>query len=120
MHHEAVVVAVDVGGRVGLELHRDVGHGSEQLEVRPRAAILTQDVRRQVVPVVEGQEVVLPQVQSETGSGKHGAVVKRQNMSTVIGLHLYIHSVSTTQGDSQLISSSQSEVPCSGTFRHSS
>ena len=64
VHHEAVVVAVDVGGRVGLELHGDVGHGSEQLEVRPRAAVLTQDVRRQVVPVVEGQEVVLPQVQS--------------------------------------------------------
>lgn len=63
MHHKAVVVAVDVGGGVGLELNGDVGHGGVDLEVRPCAAVLPQDVGRQVVAVVEGQQVVLADVE---------------------------------------------------------
>lgn len=63
VHHKAVVVAVDVGGGVGLELNGDVRHGGVELEVRPRTAVLSQDVRRQVVAIVEGQEVVLADMQ---------------------------------------------------------
>lgn len=64
VHHKAVVVAVDVGGRVGLELNGDVRHGGVELEVRPRTAVLPQDVRRQVVAIVEGQQVVLADVET--------------------------------------------------------
>lgn len=64
MHHKAVVVAVDVGGRVGLELNGYVRHGGVELEVRPRAAVLSQDVCCQVVAIVEGQKVVLTDMQS--------------------------------------------------------
>lgn len=68
MHHKAVVVAVDVGGRIGLELNGDVRHGGVELEVGPRTTVLPQDVRRQVVAIVEGQQVVLADV--ETGIHK--------------------------------------------------
>lgn len=64
MHHKAVVVAVDVGGRVGLELNCDVRHGGVELEVRPRTTVLTQDVCCQVIAIVKGQQVVLADVQT--------------------------------------------------------
>lgn len=32
MHHEAIVVAVDVGGRIGLELDGHVRHGGVKFE----------------------------------------------------------------------------------------
>lgn len=66
MDHEAVVVAVDVGGGIGLKLNSDVGHGGVELEVWPRAAVLAQDVRRQVVAIVEGQQVVLANMETIT------------------------------------------------------
>lgn len=44
MDHKAVVVAVDVGGRIRLELDGDVCHGRVELEVRLLATVLTQDV----------------------------------------------------------------------------
>ena len=40
---------------------------------------------------------------------------------TILPIHAHIHTLtveSTTQGDSQLVRSSQGEVPCSGTPRH--
>lgn len=45
MNHKAVVVAIDVGGRVRLKLNSDVRHGGVELEVWPCAAVLAQDVR---------------------------------------------------------------------------
>lgn len=35
VHHKAVAVAIDVGGRVRLELDGDVGHGGVDFEVWP-------------------------------------------------------------------------------------
>lgn len=72
VHHKAVVVAVDVGGRVGLELNGDVRHGGVELEVRPRPAVLSQDVGCQVVAIVEGQKVVL----ADMKPGIHKKVTK--------------------------------------------
>lgn len=70
--HEAVVVAVYVGGRVWLKLNGDVGHGRVELEVWPRAAVLTQDVGCEVVAVVEGQQVVLTQVEAAAHTQQSG------------------------------------------------
>lgn len=64
MNHKAVVVAVDVRRRVRLELDGDVSHGGVELEAGPRAAVLAQDVPCQVIPVVEGQQVILANVES--------------------------------------------------------
>lgn len=72
VHHKAVVVAVDVGGWIRLELNGDVRHGGVELEVRPRSAVLSQDVRCQVVAIVEGQKVVLADMQP----GIHKIVIK--------------------------------------------
>lgn len=44
MDHEAVAVAVDVSSRVRLELDGDISHGGVELEARPGATVLTQDV----------------------------------------------------------------------------
>lgn len=63
MDDEAVAVAVDVGGRVGLELDGDVGGGGEELEASSGSSELTQDFSRQVVSVVKGHQVVGPDVQ---------------------------------------------------------
>lgn len=67
MDDEAVAVAVDVGGRVGLELDGDVGGGGVELEPSFGAAVLTQDFSRQVISVVKGHQVVGPDVQAKTG-----------------------------------------------------
>lgn len=64
---EAVVVAVDVRGRVGLELDGDVGGGGVELEVGLGPSVLTQHFGVQVVPVIKGHQVVLADVQPETG-----------------------------------------------------
>lgn len=66
MEDEAVAVAVDVGGRVGLELDGGVGGGGVELEASSGPAVLTQDFSRQVVSVVKGHRVVLSDVQPET------------------------------------------------------
>lgn len=63
---EAVAVAVDVGGRVGLELDGDVGGGGVELEASFGSSVLTQDFSREVVSVVKGHQVVCPDVQPET------------------------------------------------------
>lgn len=65
MDHKAIVVAVDIGGRVGLKLNSDVSHGGKQLEVWPCATVLAQDVCCQVITIIEGQQVILANV--ETG-----------------------------------------------------
>lgn len=64
MNHKAVVVTVDVCGRVRLKLDGDISHGGVELEARPCAAVLPQDVPRQVIPVVEGQLVILANMES--------------------------------------------------------
>lgn len=71
VNYKAVVVAVDVSGRIGLELNSDIGHGCVEFEVRPCAAVLAQDVARQVVTVVECQLVVLTQIETETKKRSH-------------------------------------------------
>lgn len=43
--HKAVVVAIDIGGRVGLKLYGDIRHGRVELEVRTFAAVLAKNVR---------------------------------------------------------------------------
>lgn len=64
VNHKAIVVAVDVGGRIWLKLNSDVSHGCVELEMWPRAAVLAQDVGSQVIAIVEGQQVVLTQMET--------------------------------------------------------
>ena len=64
MYHETVVVSVDVGGRVGLELDGDVGHGGVELVAGQCSTVLAQDVGRQIVSVVEGQHVVFTKMEA--------------------------------------------------------
>lgn len=66
MDDEAVAVAVDVGGRVGLELDGDVGGGGVELEASFGSSVLTQNFSCEVVSIVKGHHVVLPDVQPET------------------------------------------------------
>lgn len=66
MNHKSIVVTVNVGGRIRLELDGHISHGGVELEVGPCAAVLTQDVGRQVVAVVERQLVILTQIEPET------------------------------------------------------
>ena len=66
MDHKAVVVAVYVGGRVGLKLNSDISHGGVELEVGPCAAVLAQDVGCQVVSIIEGQQVILTNMETRT------------------------------------------------------
>lgn len=66
MDDEAVAVAVDVGGRVGLELDCGVGGGGVELEPSFGASVLTQNLSREVVSVVKGHHVVRSDVQPET------------------------------------------------------
>lgn len=76
--HEAIVVAVDVGGRIRLKLQRDVSHRGVELKVGPSAAVLAQDVGREVIAVIEGQLVILTQIEAVTG--KHTHTHKREQM----------------------------------------
>lgn len=64
VHHKAIVVTVDVGCGVRLELDGDVGRGGVELEAGPCAAILAQDLGCEVVAIVEGQQVVFPHVEA--------------------------------------------------------
>ena len=66
MHHKAIVVAVYVGGRVRLELDRHVTHGGVEFEAGPSATVLAQHFGCQVISVIECQQVVLANVESET------------------------------------------------------
>lgn len=66
MDHKAVVVAVDVGGRIGLKLNSDISHGGVELEVWPCAAVLAQDVGGQVIAIIEGQQVILSNMETRT------------------------------------------------------
>lgn len=63
LDEKAVAVAVDIGGRVGLELDGDVGGGGVELEASFGSSVLTQDFSREVVSVVKGHQVVCPDVQ---------------------------------------------------------
>lgn len=64
MDHKAIVVSKDVGGRIGLKLNSNISHGGVQLEVWTCATVLAQDVSRQVVPVIEGQQIILTNVET--------------------------------------------------------
>lgn len=66
MDHKAVVVAIDVGGRVGLKLNGDIRHGGIELEVWLCTAVLSQDVGCQVVSIIEGQQVILTNMETAT------------------------------------------------------
>lgn len=66
MNHKSIVVTVNVGGRIGLELDGHISHGGVELEVGPCAAVLTQDVGRQVVAIIECQLVILTHIEPET------------------------------------------------------
>lgn len=66
VHYEAVAIAIDIGGRVRLELDGDVRSGGVELKVRLRPSILTQHFGCEVVSVIKGQQVILPDVQPAT------------------------------------------------------
>lgn len=64
MHHKAVVVAIDVGSRVRLELDGHISHGGVEFEARTGTAVLAQYLCSQVISVVESQQVVLSHVET--------------------------------------------------------
>lgn len=76
MDDEAVAVAVDVGGRVGLELDGDVGGGGVELEASSGSSVLTQDFGCEVVSVVKGHQVVRADIQPETRRVKLPSLVR--------------------------------------------
>lgn len=68
MDHKSIVVSVDIGGWIGLELNSDISHRCVELEVWPSAAVLAEDVGCQVVTIIEGQKVILPQMETKANS----------------------------------------------------
>lgn len=64
VHHKSIVVAVDVGGRVWLELDGDVSHRGVEFESRTGATVLAQYLCCQVITIIEGQQVILPQMET--------------------------------------------------------
>lgn len=78
MHHEAIVIAVDVGGRIGLELDRHVSHGGVEFKSRDSATVLSQDVGREVITVIKRQYVVLTKMKT----------IKEHNILVKIMLYL--------------------------------
>lgn len=64
--NETIAVAVDIGGRVGLELDGDVCAGGVELKVGLRSSVLTQCLGCKVISIIKGQEVIYPNVQSES------------------------------------------------------
>lgn len=66
MDHKAIVVAIDVSGRIGLKLNGDISHGGIELEVWPCATVLAQDVCCQVISIIEGQQVILTNMETRT------------------------------------------------------
>ena len=76
---KTVVVSVDIGGGVGLELDGDVSHGGVEPEARSRAAILAQDVGHEIVTVVEGQQVILAHMKTaKDGHKTHKSLQRRE------------------------------------------
>lgn len=67
MDDEAIAVAVDIGSRVRLELDGDICGGGVELEAGLWSSILTQHFGCKVIAVIEGQQVIFPNVQPETG-----------------------------------------------------
>lgn len=68
VHHKSIIVAVDVGGRVRLELDGDISHRGVEFESWTGAAVLAQYLCCQVITIIEGQQVIFPQM--ETGNRK--------------------------------------------------
>lgn len=64
VHHKAIVVAVNVGGRVRLELDGDISCRCVELETRPRATVLAQYLSSQVVSIIECQQVIHSHVEA--------------------------------------------------------
>lgn len=64
VNYKAIVVAVDVSGRIRLKLNSDISHGGIELEMWSRATVLAQDVGSQVITIIEGQQVILPQMET--------------------------------------------------------
>lgn len=75
MHHKAVVVTVDVGGRIGLELDGDVRRWGVELESGERATVLAQDVGREVIAIVKRQYVVLSKMKAVSGHSVHYIII---------------------------------------------
>lgn len=66
MDYETVAIAIDVSGRVRLELDGDVCGGGVELKSGLCSSILTQNFSCKVISIIKGQQVVLPNVQPET------------------------------------------------------
>lgn len=64
VNYKAIVVAVDVSGRIRLKLNSDISHGGIELEMWSCATVLAQDVGSQVITIIEGQQVILPQMET--------------------------------------------------------
>lgn len=65
MNHKTVVVTVDVGGRIGLELNRHVRHGGEKFHPGLRSAVLSQDVCCEIITIIKRHHIILTKMKSE-------------------------------------------------------
>lgn len=81
MHHEAVVVAIDVGGRIGLELDGHVRCRGVELVPGECTTVLAQDVGREVIAIVQRQYVVLSKMKAVREHGIHDNIILSQNNS---------------------------------------
>lgn len=73
IYHEAVVVAVDVRSRIRLKLDGHIGCRGEESKSRKETAVLTQDVGRQVVPIIKGEQIISSQ--TKTNRNTHAFIL---------------------------------------------
>lgn len=66
MHYKAIVVSVDIGGRIRLKLDGHVSHRGVESESREETTVLAQDVGCEVITIIKGQQVILPQMKTNT------------------------------------------------------
>lgn len=60
--HKTISIAIDVSGRVRLKLDGDICSGGVELKAGLWSSILTQQFGCKVIPIIKGQQVILPDI----------------------------------------------------------
>lgn len=97
---EALSIGKDTGTGVRLELDGDVGTGGKELEAAAGTRVLAQDACRQVIPVIEGEDVPCTQPQpAATRVGNKRLSTPHQCPTT----HRPLHSHTDVQHDALVL-----------------
>lgn len=64
MHNKAIVVSVDIGCWIRLKLDGHVSRRGVESESREETTVLAQDVGCEVITIIKGQQVILPQMKT--------------------------------------------------------